>query len=324
MNMGLQSARRKWGVIKDFLRDGRIYLDQSRTFAAETNAEAAAAKIMILAHSLEKGLCLPQTKLGFGASKALQLTALLKKFEGKISLCSRNTGLSSLVSFLEFHQRHHHQSEALTQVKVQVDDLLSRGETILGGAIPRHAAEYPPAQYTDFLSFLSTRHSVRDYADAFEAADDETLIAAVRDAGLTPSQCNRQASRIYIIRNRALIDQLLALQGGASGFTHKVPRLAVITNDTVFWDGIDQRNQCWVDGALFAMTFLLTLHGRRLAACPLNLAKSVADEDKIKVLAKIPASERTIMMVAIGRYPEIYRTAVSPRRPLEDYCIIRE
>lgn len=317
-------ARRKWGVIKDFLRDGRIYLDYSRSFLAESNADAAAAKIMILAHSLEKGLCLPQTKLGFGASKALQLVSLLKKFEGKISQCSRDTGLSSLVSFLEFHQQNNYQSEALSQVRTQVDALLSRGETIVGGACVRNFADYPPLSFTDFQGFLATRHSIRDYADVFDAADDEALVAAVRDAGMTPSQCNRQGSRIYIVRHRELIDKLLKQQGGANGFTHKIPRLAIITNDTVFWDGIDQRNQCWVDGALFAMTFLLALHGRRLAACPLNLAKSAGDEEKIKALANIPTSERTIMMISIGRYPETYKTAISPRRPLEDYCLMRD
>ncbi|WP_374120414.1 hypothetical protein [Mesorhizobium onobrychidis] len=75
----------------------------------------------------------------------------------------------------------------------------------------------------------------------------------VRLAQGAPSQCNMQATRVYLYQGRHQIDQILALQGGARGFSQSISNLAIVTSDTRAWRGSNQRNQIYVDGALFLM-----------------------------------------------------------------------
>jgi nitroreductase len=93
----------------------------------------------------------------------------------------------------------------------------------------------------------------------------------------------------------------------------------VVTSEIAAWGGPGQRNQPYVDGALFALYLLLAFHSKRIAACPLNLAITNAVERKIKKAGGIPAGERLIMMIAFGStIREPLRAAMSPRRDVDE------
>jgi nitroreductase len=93
---------------------------------------------------------------------------------------------------------------------------------------------------------------------------------------------------------------LLSLQGGSRGFSEKVYNLMVISNDLNSWVGRGERNQCYVDGGLFAMNLLLSVHAHGIGACPLNFSKTYFSERAFKKIADIPSNERVIMLIALG------------------------
>src|SRR5690606_4137667 len=63
-----------------------------------------------------------------------------------------------------------------------------------------------------------------------------------------------------------------------------------------------ERNQGWVEGGMFAMTFVLALHARGLASCCLNWAKDPESDQRMHALSGIPRSERIIMLLAIDHW----------------------
>ena len=79
-----------------------------------------------------------------------------------------------------------------------------------------------------------------------------------------------------------------------------------------------ESNQAFVDGGLFSMRLLLSLHSQEIASCCLNTCLPYLDEVEIKKIANIPQSERLIMMIGIGNYKETYEVAISDRVPLSE------
>jgi nitroreductase len=102
--------------------------------------------------------------------------------------------------------------------------------------------------------------------------------------------------------------------------------LALISSELVAWGGAQQRNQPYVDGALFSMTFLLACQGEGYATCPSNLAITHKTENAIRSVAQIPAGEHLIMMIAFGKPPrdQTLKAAASPRRPLVEILKIEQ
>src|SRR3546814_5180755 len=75
-------------------------------------------------------------------------------------------------------------------------------------------------------NFFRTRASVRDYSSA--PVPSAVIEEAVELALHSPSVCNRQASYVYCLQSRAIIDRALSLQNGNRGFGHEIPCLLKI------------------------------------------------------------------------------------------------
>src|SRR3546814_11683998 len=68
-------------------------------------------------------------------------------------------------------------------------------------------------------NFFRTRASVRDYSSA--PVPSAVIEEAVELALHSPSVCNRQASYVYCLQSREIIDRALSLQNGNRGFGHE-------------------------------------------------------------------------------------------------------
>ncbi len=110
----------------------------------------------------------------------------------------------------------------------------------------------------------------------------------------------------------------LSLQNGNSGFGSAVPTVALVTVDTQLFAGPGERNQGWIDGGLFSMSFVWALHGLGLDSCMLNLSLRNGRSDALRRTLDIPDYELPIMMIAIGYARPGHRVARSPRRPIDE------
>lgn len=272
-------------------------------------------KIIIETHTIEKGLSLPDRRALFGRSKIRFVMSALDAYEPSFSALPAQMALGALDAYLCFHR----DQGIVDPLLDEVEAFLARWREGLSlspvGGIKRF--QFESSSYEDAELFLQSRSSLRMFdGNALPLGEVQDLIRLAQSA---PSQCNRQSTQVHLYQDRATIDALLALQGGSRGFSQHVGNLFVVTSEISAWGGPGQRNQPYVDGALFAMCLLLACHSRRIATCPLNLAITNAIERKIKIAGGIPSGERLVMMIAFGKTcREPLRAAMSPRRELNE------
>lgn len=194
-----------------------------------------------------------------------------------------------------------------------------------GGAIdstvsPPHEPQARPLAPEVAASFFDSRHSVRDF-DVSRVPTQAEIDEAVELARNTPSVCNRQGYRAHIFRDRELIEQMLGLQGGATGFSGSIPVLVVVTARRALFVGPLERNQRWVDGGLYAMTLVWALHAVGLATCMLNWAMAARTSEQLRKVAGIPTEEDIVVLIAIGHAAPGARVARSEKRSAEDLAL---
>src|SRR5690606_33526909 len=96
------------------------------------------------------------------------------------------------------------------------------------------------------------------------------------------------------------------------------PVLALVLTDTRSFRGPNERNNVYIDGGSFMMSFLLGLEYEGLAACPLNTMFSVKEEKKTRRILGLADNYNFISYVAIGNFREQNKVAKSFRFPVDD------
>lgn len=276
--------------------------------------------ILIDTHAIEKGLCLPNSRPLFGKQKIQGLIRMANLYNPDFSSFPIQMLNGALRTYLE---SHHQRGITDDEILKQIDSYLQESAKgslhelpELGGTKDATNVYRDPPPTEELVNFLTSRFSCRTFDS--QPLDREVIEQILKVSQSTPSQCNRQSTRVHFYSDREQINRLLELQGGSNGFRQDIGNLFVVSSEITAWGGPGQRNQAFVDGALFCMTLMLTCHAHRVATCPLNLAKLNSDEKRIKQEGDIPARERLIMMIGLGKArADQVVAACSPRLPLE-------
>lgn len=72
--------------------------------------------------------------------------------------------------------------------------------------------------------------------------------------------CNRQPTKVILVENKTLIDKILEIQSGVTGYSEKVNQLIVLTCNRNYFYTIGERNQLYVDGGIYLIYLLYALH----------------------------------------------------------------
>lgn len=307
------------GIFSEALRDAALFLRFNSYSPFVDKSKRAFYKIIIEAHTIEKGLSLPDPKLLFGKDKIRFVMAALSRYDLQHSPVPAHMSLGALDAYVNFHARAGKSDPLLDEIA----GYLKTWEAKLpkpwkGGTRDCSFDGQPPG---NLQHLLASRSSIRTLRQT--PLDPEQILQAIALAQLAPSQCNRQSSRVHAYQDPARIQELLALQGGSRGFADSVGNLFVVSSEICAWGGPGQRNQAYVDGSLFAMCLMLACRSMGWGTCPLNLAIDHKTESAIRRAGGIPAGERLIMMIAFGEplAPET-RVAFSPRRPAAEIATL--
>lgn len=277
---------------------------------------------ILIAHALEKGLSLANPRALFGVAKIRFLMKAVERYDLSFSRLPAEKTCGIFHAYLEMH-RALGVADALLDEMAAFLDHYERTKSIHPDGGLRHLDEAAYDEFPAAARLLVSRHSNRMFAEEYlPRADVEQIVRIAQSA---PSQCNRQSAKAYFFQDRADIDKLLKLQAGSAGFSSGVNNLFIITSDLAAWGGAQQRNQAYVDGALFAMNVMLACHAMEIASCPLNLAVTHKVEKAIKQAGAIGQDERLIMMIAVGRpvSRNQLKVARSPRRPLREILVTK-
>lgn len=276
-------------------------------------------------HNIEKGLSLPNPRAKFGATQIEKLILLTNEYIRKYE----NDFISShailvLNSYLAFNREHGIPDEQIPKAK-EISELSEKHkpQNITDSGTITITKEYITSQIEGLNeNFFFSRFSTRQFDDSTPSV--ASIEYAARVAAKSPAVCNRQFSRIRTYLNKTEIKQLLEIQGGARGFIDDIHGLAIITVNTKTYWGEGERNQGWIDGGLFAMSFMLGLHAKGLGSVALNWSKPPADDKRLRAATNISESEIIIMLVGFGNLKDSYEVAVSPRLPINKILEIKK
>ncbi len=273
------------------------------------------AKILRQYHIIEKGLTMPECRLGFGKDILLSLCGDCLDFTSKYGHGDAQVlhAIGVVLEYREFHALHAHRLDR---------EVLA--------AIERLAAQAPAAQPTaqrdtsieeyfrhaqgDFRAFSQSRSSIRSFTG--ENLPLQTVLEALELARNAPSACNRQSWRTHVYTERDQLYAILQVQGGNRGFGHRTSKLIVITGEVGVFDEPAERNQAYIDGGIYAMNVLYALHYFRVGACILNCSFTPEREEQVRALCGATPSEVFIAMIACGVPSAKFRIAASLRTPL--------
>ena len=280
--------------------------------------------ILIEAHRVEKGLSLPKPKLFFGRELFKNLSSMIYSLQkiSTIDTMEVKKAHNALNSYLDMHKE-------ITDTSNKEQILFLNSLNDLNQFIINNTKFIKPSSALkvtnqnlltdlDFRKKLTNRSSSRRFSKVIIKKNIIERIVEV--AQKAPSQCNRQTTRAHLIQNKENINNILSIQGGTAGYKEFISNLFIVSGDLGGWQGPQQRNQVYVDGALFSMMLMLGIQSEKLVSCSLNLAIKNSDEKRIKIIASIPQSERLIMLVAFGEAENSSKNIVasSPRRKLKE------
>jgi nitroreductase len=322
-----RNAHRATGWIRlfhNYVYDFRRYLrfaSPDRTLFRQENQRAM---LVMLAHSIEKGLSLQDCRPGFGADKVRSLLAHLDTYLTEHgpdwATATAVQALREYVGFSQSKTQQAHLAEIVATLATVEPRAIGDKTSCKGGTTLISREAILQRSRIHVAEFLTSRHSVRTFD---ESVVDIALIQRAAELAQTcPSACNRQSGRIHIIPQSPLAERVLACQEGNRGFGHSASHILVITSDIREFLSIGERNQMWVDGGLFAMTLVFALHGLGLGTCFLNWSAPMDRDLKLREMLCIPPWENVITLLAVGHLPPSLRICVSQRRPAAEVVTV--
>lgn len=311
-------------LYKNFKEDANLFEKYAALFNKE-GIKNKEANLILHYHSLEKGMLFKKMNKGFGAYRVKNLHILLSdpEIEANISRSQIKVAYQVMCQYYELHIKLDYNIQELfssTQYDRYKAVLSKEYSTEFSGTINWSSNKFYEDVSGNFEQFAHSRKSVRDFTG--ELIPLPLLKSAIELANTSPSVCNRQASKVYLITNKQKIDQILKIQGGFTGYSDNVSQLLILTNDRRYYYTVGERHQLYIDGGIYLLNLLYALHYHKIGNCPANWGKTIKEEAPINHVINIPESEKIICIIPIGIVKSEFRTTLSLRRPEEENFVI--
>lgn len=283
-----------------------------------TVADRVKRDLTLAYHIVEKGLTMPEPRPGFGKAVVLSLGRTIFRYDS-LRLPLDELEFKQSVSVLKEYKHFH--AEIGFELDKEVADLLNRLEVSFPGIVGEKQIRITSHEYfakigQPFDEFCMSRYSVRNYTD--KVIPMEVLHECIDLAQKSPSFCNRQPTRVHIVKSPEKKSAILAIQNGNRGFGHLAETLLVLSSVISTTKDIHERNENHLNGGMFAMTLLNALHLKKIAACSLNWSVSADKDDEIRKILNIPENEIPLLVISCGYPPEEFSVAFSPRKKSEE------
>jgi len=288
------------------------------------NSEAEKVKrdLTLAYHIIEKGLTMPVPRPGFGKQVVINLVQTIKKYQ-VLNLPANELefvqSVSVLKEYLEFHQQIGFRLDA--EVEEMLNIVASTYPDTEGEKqIRTTCKEYYNETNSAFDRFCRSRYSVRNYTE--EEISLSVLYDCIELAQKSPSFCNRQPTRVYIVKSVEKKMGILDLQNGNRGFGHLAETLLVVTSVISTTKDIHERNENHLNGGMFIMTLLNALHFHKIAACSLNWSVSNDKDMKLRQLLEIPENEVVLMVISCGIVPDEFSVASKKKKKAREITTV--
>lgn len=183
------------------------------------------------------------------------------------------------------------------------------------GGVQRVSLTYSEDDYVNLKRLAEQRHSIRDFSG--ESVPNEKLRKALAIAQRSPSACNRQGVRAYIISG----NKKNCLEGwleGTGGFSGAVDKYILITGQLSAYH-VDEPFQYIVSASIFAGYLTLALQSVGVGACVIQRALLHNKKwTEVAAALGIPGDEQVVLMIGTGMPKDSYTVPISKRLPLNE------
>lgn len=311
-------------LAKNYYYDFKRYLKFSSTSDPYQSKIRHQGRILATYHVIEKGLSLKSPRVGFGVDVVNYLVRLLTEYQEKYGLDEvGQVALNTLFSYYNYNLSQGLDNQELYKNITEIKNKIPKEVNLVtdGGVIKVTKEQIKEAANVNFKEFVNARHSIRNF-DTSNDVDIRLIEEAVSIALKTPSVCNRQTWKLHIFSDDDLKRKVLSHQNGNRGFGDTASKVLVVTTDLNLFIEPAERNQCWVDGGMFAMSLIYALHSLGVGTCCLNWSATYERDQAVRVDAGIGESEAIIMMIAVGNLPDSLNVARSSRRKVEEVLTV--
>ena len=310
-------ARFELRMLQVYLFDYRRYRKHAAPNRRFSNDTQRGAFLLMVLHSIEKGLTMPTPRGFFGQDKA----KLIMKTYRAMHFDDRSRWLHCYtIRVMEAYQKHliergETPATFLETLKAFIETHKDEQESpeVHGGALSLRAVQVPRFTDSQLSALFETRHSTRMFREG--TIPKQHLLLAAQMAHSGPAACNRHPCRVHYINKGPLMKRALEIQGGNTGFESEIAHVAVVTCDLSSFLDLTERNQPWVEGGLFAMSLVLAFHAMGYGTCCLNWAATIEQDKAIRATGVVEDRHCVIMLIGLGLLRDDYVAAVSTRAP---------
>lgn len=306
-------------LVLNYICDYMLYAKYSTVFSKETFTKKE-AELILQYHGLEKGMLFDPMKPRFAINRINKIIQLLNddEIKDRVTLSQVFTGYMVAIEYYDLHKKQGIDiSDYYTEVNyLNFKKIVSKvNREFNSGKIKLNVKDIY-VENQNFYNFANSRKSIRNYSG--ELIPLNTIEKVIALANTSPSVCNRQGTKVKLVENKKLIEKILEIQGGFTGYIENVHQLLIVTVDRQYFYTIGERNQFYIDGGIYLMNLLYALHFYKIAACPANWGKDIQAEKKLNKYISIPESEKIICMIPIGISVENICVTLSQRRDVNE------
>ena len=316
-NKTLRRLGKSFYVYEQYWQDAH---DFSKYYVEQAEAKGDYRySIMLLVHSLEKGMCMPDPR-PFGIDKVRALMAMLDTYsDDRKCEFEYELGISALYAWLRYFKEHCWENEKVfSEVKVFLNKK-DKNPIITAGA-KKYKPYISPESYKVYEELFLNRHSVRNFQN--RKIEREDLEFALKCFVETPTACNRQMCRVYYISNPDITDLLNNVVIGIPGFNKKTVQYFVITYDLASFAYSGERQQGLFNAGLCTMNFINGLHAKGIGSCCLQWSNKYDQDQEVRSKIGLSESERIGIVIGAGYYLEENTIPCSVRRNIDSIFTI--
>lgn len=301
----IQNIRKHRYLYFLFSQDMQRYSDFSCINAS--NPECLATQIRLLSHAIEKGMSLPNCRVGFGKEKIKELIQLCDKYSAVRNHKDSQAievAYAVIKSYIALESK---EGVDLSFIPPRIQELAANSNMKAGTVC--FSGKIDP-QY--FQQVALHRHSLRYFSK--ETVSQEDIQRAVTLAQTAPSACNRQPIHIYAVTDSHRINQIMQLHGGIKTLSNPTV-IFIVTGNRTLYQGEYERNTVYVDGGIFTMNLLYALDSVGIASCPAIWGNIPSDDAALQDIVGIEPNHTIVNLIVAGYYPNNeYKVAASPKR----------
>jgi nitroreductase len=307
-------------LVQNYLRDFSLYRKHSTVFKYN-NLNKIESRLILDYHSVEKGMLYYKTKPRFAKERIVNLIKFINGSD-LISIEDKTQITVTYKIMCKYFEMHKELNISIEDYFPEVmynkirQKLKNSYSEEFKGIIEFSKDDFYKNAKDNFYDFSNSRKSVRDFTG--ELIDIELITKAVQLALNAPSVCNRQSSKVYLLKDKNKIDKALEVQGGFTGHSKNVSQLLILTVNRNYFYTVGERNQMFIDGGVFLMNLLYSLHFYQIANCPANWGKTIAEEKEFDKIVSIAKNEKIICFIPIGLVKDEFRVTLSKRRKVNE------